>query len=186
MHAPLQSVSLSSPMGLRERLKEPSRRLNPVVLLDVFLVALFFSLLGSQLLMPPGVTVELPRVEPGQLSAIPTDASLSLGTAAVGATGAEAYSSLAVLSLRSAGLILFNGDVLSIEQLPVRLEGFVGGLAEGRSAPVLHLKVGADVPFQVVLDVCAMARTAGFAKVHFAARPTVSEPTMRLPEGVQR
>lgn len=171
-------------MGLRERLQTPSRRLNPVVLLDVFLVALFFSLLGSQLLMPPGVTVELPRVDPTQLTAIPTDASLSLGAVDSSAVAEDAYAALAVLSLRSSRLILFNGDVLSIEQLPNRLGGFVGGLPVGRTAPVLHLKVAADVPFQVVLDVCAMARSAGFAKVHFAARPALSEPTMQLPVSV--
>ncbi|MGF1484613.1 MAG: ExbD/TolR family protein [Opitutales bacterium] len=174
-------TALSSPLGLRERLKTPSRRLNPVVLLDVFLVALFFSLLGSQLLMPPGVTVDLPRVSADQMSALPTDASLSLGAMDALGVSEDAFSSLAVLSLRSARLILFNGEILSIDQLSNRMDGFVNQIPEGRVAPVLHLKVGADVPFQVVLDVCAMAQAAGFAKVHFAARPTAAEPAGFLP-----
>jgi biopolymer transport protein ExbD len=171
-------ASLSSPLGLRERLTPPSRRLNPVVLLDVFLVALFFSLLGSQLLMPPGVTVDLPEVAPESLAAVRTDASLAVGPggSAPGAGGTVPLAESAVLSLKSDRMILFNGEIVSAALLEDRLAAFMRERPASAAVTVLHLKVGGDVPFRSVLEVSAMARRAGFDKVHFAARPRPAGP----------
>ena len=76
---PRQDVpSLTAPLNLRQFLKAPPTGLDPVPVLDLLLIGLFFALFNSQFILPPGLTIELPQAGARELAGVPVTAVVTL------------------------------------------------------------------------------------------------------------
>jgi len=140
-------TSCSNPFGLRDHLHPPGSRLNPVAMLDIVLIALFFTLLTSRLPFP-GETIELPVSQRAELSGLPVSA---------------------VLTVKSDNMLFFDGTILSQDEFGRRARAFLEreGLAGEEAVLLVKLQREADVQtFQDVLD---LAHAAGFTRVQLAA-----------------
>lgn len=139
--------SFPSPFALKKYLKSPDLKLDPLPLVDLCLIALFFVLLGSRFIFSPGVTLDLPRSETNPLTGVPT---------------------VAVLSIQGSEMLLFEERVYKLDGLKSVLTQFVEHNKNPK--PVLLVKMNRDVKVQTFLTVCDFAREAGFEAVQIAAR----------------
>src|SRR5690606_6287168 len=98
------SVMITRPLDLQSRLKPPSKRLNPLPLFDVLLIAFFFSLFSSSFVLSPGLTINLP--EGGSGPGLPATA---------------------VLTVHSDDMLLFEGRILNMSGLAEALRDHASG-----------------------------------------------------------
>ncbi len=143
---------ITSPLDLRRHLTEPEQRFDPIPLLDLILIGLFFVLLSSRFVFAPGLDVDLPEVGSEALSALPT---------------------AAVLTIRENEMILFGGDRLRLEELERRLRSFVGSEEIGET--ILLVKAHRKVEVQLLLEILDLARRSGFTRVQIAAEEKPEE-----------
>ena len=137
---------ITSPLDLRRYLTEPDQRLDPVPLLDLILIGLFFVLLGSRFVFAPGLNVELPEVGSEALSTLPTSA---------------------VLTIRENEMILFEGDRVRLGELERRLGEYMAG--EKPEETILLVKSDRKVEVQLLLEILDLAHRSGFTRVQIAA-----------------
>lgn len=153
---------ITRPLELESRLSAPPRDLDFFAWVNVGVIALFFSLLGSPFVMVPGPlvdingrsTIELPQV----------------GAAAEG-TGPASV----VVSYRRDNVILFEGGMYTLPELRKHMEGY----AKMHPGAVMLVLADRQVSVQAFFDLCAMARSLGFAHVQAAAEPAVDEQTLK-------
>jgi biopolymer transport protein ExbD len=136
---------ITRPLDLQSRLKAPSKRLNPVPLFDVLLIAFFFSLLSSKFVLSPGLTINLPQ----------------------GGSGLGAPVS-AVLKVEGADMLLFDGRILNMESLGAALRTHT---MTNPGETNLLIYFNRDVSVQTLLSVAEVAREEGVARVQLAAEP---------------
>ncbi len=140
----------TQPLGLRDRLAPPPRDLDVLFWVNAGLIALFFSLLGSRFVLAPGLPVgvagglELPR------------------TGTVSPRAAEV-----VVSYRRDNMILFEGGVYELANFRGVLERY----ARSNRGAAMIVRVDRQVSMQGFVDLCEIARAAGFAYVQVAAEP---------------
>ncbi len=152
--------SLSSPLDLRRRLARPDVRFDLVPFVDCCILALLFGLLNAEFIFSPGLAMDLPESREAAVSG---------------------SSATAVLTVRR-NMMLFDGAKYTIEALEPALNAFLGSNRAGRipaDETVLLLKMERDVTAQQFLDICEIARAAGFARIQVASEPR----TAVLPEG---
>jgi biopolymer transport protein ExbD len=134
------------PFNFRERMRPPAKGFDPVGLVDVCLIILFFLLLGSRFVMAPGITLRLPQTRGEGLAAATSFRVLTIGEA----QGSE--------------VLLFEGRLLT-------LDGFERVLAgEGGSGSLL-VRLDRGVSVETLVRVADIARQAGFDQVQIAAEP---------------
>lgn len=153
--------SYSRPLQLERELAAPDNRMDIAPLLDVLLIAFFFSLLGSRFILAPGVQIELPSVSASEISGVPT---------------------AAVLTIRSDNMLLFEGHIHTIGSFEAAMRTYFGD--KGLADAVLLVKPSKDVSMQTFLYVCEIARRAGFAKVHIAAEVNPEDSMQASPPGL--
>lgn len=156
MKAPLETTTESSAgfrwIDLSARLKSPISGLDPLPLLDLLTIALLFSLLFSRMVMTPGVRLELPE----------TEMRMPQSSAAV-----------AVLTVHSEGMLLFDGGVYKVDTIEA---AFKERVAQNETEfIVLLLKAGERLPMASLLSISAKAHDAGFSQIHLAAKRQESE-----------
>jgi len=149
---------ITRPLDLESRMSPPPRDFNAVAWVNVGLIVLFFSLLGSRFVLATGVligvgeagAIELPSVNPASASTAATSV---------------------VVSYRRDNVILFEGGMYSLAELRKHMEAYT------RSNPGSVMLVRADkqVSNQALADLFAMAGSVGFKNVLLAAEPTVLE-----------
>jgi biopolymer transport protein ExbD len=144
-------------IDLSTRLKPPASGLDPLPLLDLLTIALFFSLLFSRMVMTPGVRLELPETE------------LRMP---------QTSTAVAVLTVQSEGMLLFDGGVYQIDSIQSAFKECVSQ-NQGESI-VLLLKAGERLPMATLLNISAKAQDAGFTQIHLAAKRQESK-TEALP-----
>lgn len=157
-------MSLSRPFELHQILTPPERRLDAAAMMDVLLIALFISLLGSRFIFAPGVT-----------------ADLQLPTTAQDLPGVAVDAVLVVLNAKDENMHIFNDSVYRLSALPQALEEYVSDEGEGQNA-VLLLKVDAGVPSGTLFQITEFARKAGFAQVQFAFESEQMELNNVIPQ----
>ncbi len=152
--------SFSRPLQLERELSAPDRGLDVAPLIDILVIALFFSLLGSRFILAPGVQIDLPSVSATSISNVPT---------------------AAVLTIRSDNMLLFEGSIHTVGSFEAAMRTYFAD--KGLSDAVLLVKPNKDVSMQTFLYVCEIARNAGFQKVHIAAEvnPGEAGPTVQVP-----
>jgi len=158
---------LSTPLDLQAQLRPPPRRFNAAALADVVIIAVFFSLLGSRFLTPPGVSIDLPTSAIAEETGIAPAASLTVSGTGLDTDAAD-LPDVSVVTLRQSQLAIFEGDITSVEKLEPQMRAFLE--ARQPAHPVLLLKASEDVSVQTLLQVMEAAQAAGFKQVRIAAR----------------
>lgn len=151
--------TLTRPLDLRRHLHEPPRSFDPVPLLDLCLIGLFFALFSSRFLFAPGTAIDLPAIPSGQAIGLPADAVLT------------------VRSLGDREVFLFDGRILSDQGLALALQERVA--RSSNLQPVLLLKADQGLPLERLLEISNQARTAGFATIQLATREENATPAFQ-------
>lgn len=140
---------ITKPLELESRLSPPPRDLDFVSWVNVAVIFLFFSLLGSRFVLAPGLLMgtgnenfTLPKNSHPQLSR----------TASV------------VVTYRRDSVILFEGAIVSPTELQQRLAAY----AKKHPGEVLLLIADKNVTLRAVSELSAMAQSLGFAYVQTA------------------
>lgn len=153
---------IARPLELESRMSPPPRDLDFVAWVNVGVIALFFSLFGSNFVLAPGLPVGVG--EPGGL-VLP-----SIGTAAQ-----DAGTASVVVSYRSDRVILFEGGMYSLSELRKHLEGY----AKNHPGAVMLVRADRQVSVQAFADLCEMAKSVGFANVLLAAEPPAPQAPLK-------
>jgi biopolymer transport protein ExbD len=147
----------TAPLGLLGELKTPALRLDAVPVLDLFALALLFGLLFTRFVMVPGVQVDLPEAElQMQPSTLP----------------------VAVLTIGNRGMLLFNGRVFEQNNLEAGFREHIEARPEREV--VLLVKTQGSFDMQRFLDLCRMARDAGFVEVQISGQHPDEPPPLGL------
>ncbi len=149
---------ITRPLDLESRMSPPPRDFNAVAWVNVGLIVLFFSLLGSRFVLATGVLVgvgeagaiELPSVNPASASTAATSV---------------------VVSYRRDNVILFEGGMYSLAELRKHMEAYT----KNNPGSVMLVRADRQVSNQALADLFAMAGAVGFKHVLLAAEPTASE-----------
>ena len=152
---------ITRPLELESRLSPPPRDLGFVAWVNVAVIVLFFSLLGSRFVLAPGLLIgidgesfELPKTAEPQYSR----------TAAM------------VVTYRRDDVILLEGAIINFPELQQRLTDY----AKKHPGEVLLLIADRHVTLAAVTKLSAMARSVGFAYVQTASERLDAETDARL------
>jgi len=150
---------ITRPLELQSRLSPPPRDLDFFAWVNVGLIALFFSLLGSRFVLAQGLLVG--AGEEG--FKLPASAGAQYVTTAS-----------VVVSYRQDDVILFEGEIVKLPELSRKLEAY----AKQHPGEVLLLLADKHVSAQAVTDLSVMARAAGFSYVLMAGenQPAENQP----------
>ncbi|MCC5882858.1 MAG: hypothetical protein JJU25_09525 [Halomonas sp.] len=97
---------ITRPLNLREHLRPPNSGFNLMPVMDLLLIGLFFGLFWSDQILAPGLAIDLPEAGPAaDLGGVPASA---------------------VLTVRSNGMLLFEGSILTMENLESALADILG------------------------------------------------------------
>ncbi len=145
---------ITHPLELESRMSPPPRDLDFVAWVNVAVIALFFGLFGSQFVLAPSMRIGVGGEEALVLprSIVPLEP-----------TGRH----LAVVSLRSDRIILFEGGMYSPSELRRHMEVYV----KTHPGAVMLVRSDHQVSAQALVDLIEMARMVGFANVLLAAEP---------------
>lgn len=141
---------ITRPLELQSRVAPPPRDLDVFFWVNAGVICLFFALLGSKFVLAPGFPVgvggnlELPQTR----GAVP-------GAAEV------------VVSYRRDNMILFEGGIYELANFRPVLERY----AQKHKGATMIVRVDRQVSMQGFIDLCDLARAAGFGAVHVAAEP---------------
>ena len=136
---------ITRPLELESRLSPPPRDLDFVAWVNVALIVLFFSLLGSRFVLVPGLLIG-----EGNEFALPASPGLQYFP-----------TSSVVVSYRQDDVIIFEGAIVKLPELRQRLEAY----AKQHPGEVLQLLADKHVSAQALMDLAVMANSVGFAYV---------------------
>ncbi|HTL52062.1 MAG TPA: biopolymer transporter ExbD [Planctomycetota bacterium] len=148
---------ITRPLDLEARLSPPPRDLNFVGWVNVGVIVLFFSLLGSRFVLTPGLPIG--TGESGLVLPEGGEPAVSTGAASV------------VVSYRRENVILFEGGMYSLVDLKKQLAVY----ARQHPGAVMLVRADRQVTLQNIVDLIETARLVGFANVLLAAEPPPQE-----------
>lgn len=137
--------NFSSPLGLREKIQQPSRHLEWVPLVDGLLIALLIALLSSRFIFAPGLTLNLPESHREVMAGVATTE---------------------VVTVKQGNMIFFKGDIYTIETFEEALTQYFERKVKEKE--VLLVKMDKQVAMGVCFDICDIAYNAGFSHVQLA------------------
>lgn len=147
---------ITRPLDLESRLSRPPRDFDVMFWIAALAVVLFFDLLGSRFVLPPGMAVGLAG----------GDQAIELPEFAGGVnTGGPAP---VVISVRRDTIILFEGGMYTSLQDVRQPMRTYARLHPGSS---LLIRADRQVSQQAVMDLCSIAAAAGFRRAVIAGRP---------------
>lgn len=136
---------ITKPLDLASRLRLPPASLNPLFVVNVGLLVLFFQILGSRFVLAPGLAADfsMPRVAGASLSAAtPTCA----------------------IRVMNSGQIFTDDGIRTVSELAVWLHTqFRSARERGIPAPNLLLIASGNVPTSLTAKLSSLAAEAGFA-----------------------
>jgi biopolymer transport protein ExbD len=138
---------ITRPLDLESRLSPPPRDFTAVAWVNVGVIALFFSLLGSQFVLAPGLLIELPEADAASITAVPTTA---------------------VVTYDRENVIMFEGGIYTLAELRGHLEAY----ARKHPGAVLQMNADKQLSAQAFADLSAMAKAVGFSSLLMAAKPS--------------
>ncbi|MFZ5495741.1 MAG: ExbD/TolR family protein [Verrucomicrobiota bacterium] len=151
---------ITRPLDLQARLGPPPRDLDFFAWVNVGLIALFFGLLGSRFVLAPGEVID-----------VRTGGSVVLPQGGAGLDLENAGQTSVVVSYRSDNVILFEGGKYALPELRKQMEAYT----KQHPGSVMLVQADRQVSVQAFLDLCEMARAAGFARVIVAAEKPSAE-----------
>jgi biopolymer transport protein ExbD len=160
-------MPLTSPLGLTRHLRRPDLRLEAVPWLNVLLVAWLLSLLGSRFVYAPGLAVDL-----GHAYGSPPP-QLNLPVVSGGPMpGLPANAVMTVVDAKGDNMFIFDKAIFDRDTLAAYLRQRPKPPA---GAPaILLLKMDQNVSMQTFMEICALARAAGFSTIQVAAAQSSS------------
>jgi len=135
----------TEPFGLKARLKRSTIKLDVIPVLDLLFIALFFGLLFTRFVMVPGVRVELPKSD---LRMSPSNLPVT------------------VLTIGNGGMLFFDGAVFELSSIERGFKKYYEKIVE--QDVVLLIKTEGSMNLQLFLELCQMAKDAGFVQVQIA------------------
>lgn len=146
---------ITKPLDLQSKLSAPPRDLDMLFWVNVGVVLLFFSLLGSRFVLAPGLPVQV-----GSALDLPQSASSTPGATSV------------VVSYHRDNMVLFQGEILELGALRSRFEQY----AKDHPGAVLLVQYDKAVSVQGFVELCDLAKVSGFANlVVLAAEPQAAD-----------
>ena len=145
--------SQTEPVDIFSKVHKDGFALSVFAVFDVLLIALMFTMLSSKYILASGISMRLD----GEME-LPSAAPSSLG-------GVFADDSLSVLNIRGKGMIMFGGKIYNEDAFAREMKAFKP------RGEILLIKADAGVSGQTLLNICAVAKNAGFKEVQIAARP---------------
>lgn len=145
---------ITNPLELQSKLSAPPRDLDMLFWMNLCVVVLFFSVLGSRFVLAPGMPVQV-----GNALELPQSASTTQGTAPV------------VVSYRRDNMVLFEGGIFVLEDLRSRFQEYT----KDHPGAVLLVRYDKAVSMQGFVTLCDLAHATGFASVLVAAEPQTIE-----------
>jgi biopolymer transport protein ExbD len=150
---------ITRPLELESRLSPPPRDLNFVAWVNVAVIVLFFSLLGSRFVLAPGLLVG-------------TSEGFNLPTAA----GLRNFQTASVVvHYRRDDVIIYEGAIVKLPELQQRLEAY----AKQHPGEVLLLLADKHMSAQALGELSAMAQSAGFANMVMGAETPAPENRLK-------
>ncbi|HET7537651.1 MAG TPA: biopolymer transporter ExbD [Candidatus Didemnitutus sp.] len=147
---------ITRPLDLQSKLSSAPRSFDGLFWLNVGLVALFFTLMGSKFVLPVGV-------------AIGTDGNSTLPQASSLAQGVSGPT--VVVSYRSENVILFEDGIYSSADLTKQMERYI----KAHPGSVVLLRINAEAPVKAFTEISEKARALGYAGVVLAAERSPNE-----------
>lgn len=141
-----------TPVDTSSKVRRERITLCSAALVDILLIALMFTLLGSKFILAPGFALEF------EGNKLPTSKSPD---------AAVVDGDLSVLNAKGNTMIIFDGAIFNTESFAKKMRSHKAGTKGG----VLLIKADKNVDTQTLLDICAAARAGGFGKIHLAAAP---------------
>lgn len=149
-------MSLTKPLELEHVLSVPERRLDAAAMIDVLLIALLLSMLGSRFIFAPGMTIDLgldlPITSQVELAGVPTEAVLTVK----------------VLTAKRDNMYIFNGSIYTFKGLEQMFREY-DGAHHHRSTSILLIKADKTLSMDTFVKLVDMARMAQFSKVQLAS-----------------
>ncbi|SDR78448.1 biopolymer transporter ExbD [Opitutus sp. GAS368] len=136
---------ITRPLDLESRMSPPPRDLNFVAWVNVGMIVLFFSLLGSRFVLAPGIVIGVGT----DGAAVPVQPAVGAGATYV------------VVSYQRDNVVMFEDGIYSMTELRKQMEAYI------KKHPGAVMQVNADrqVSWQSILDLCTMAKAVGFAYI---------------------
>jgi biopolymer transport protein ExbD len=131
----------------RSTLTKPDTLLEISAVISVLLFIFGLSLLGSRFVFSPGIEIELPR-----------------------AKGIDLEATSGVLNLGPNGIIMFNNNILKIEDLSFVIEQFLSHKKDSSRA-ILLVCIDQWVPFGFVVRVTDILKSLGCQRIQIACEP---------------
>ena len=141
-----------TPVDISSKVRRERITLCSAALVDILLIALMFTLLGSKFILAPGFALEF------EGNKLPTSQSPD---------AAVVDGDLSVLNAKGNTMIIFDGAIFNAESFSKKMHSQKAGTHRG----VLLIKADKNVDTQTLLDICSVARAGGFEKIHLAATP---------------
>lgn len=141
---------ITRPLELQSKVAAAPRDLDVFFWVNAGVICLFFALLGSKFVLAPVFPVdvnggfELPQTK----GAVPRAAEV-------------------VVNYRRDNMILFEGGIYELANFRPVLERY----AQQHKGATMIVRVDRQVSMQGFIDLCDLARAAGFGAVHVAAEP---------------
>ena len=143
----------TEPVDILSKVRKDGFTLSVFAVFDVLLIALMFTMLSSKYILASGISIRLD----GEME-LPETAASSLD-------GVFADDSLSVLNIRGKGMIMFGGKIYNEEAFAREMKNFKP------RGEILLIKADAGVSGQTLLNICSVAKSAGFKQVQMAAKP---------------
>lgn len=141
---------ITRPLELQSRLSPAPRDLDFFAWVNVGVIVLFFSLLGSRFVLAPGLLIGVG------------------GGGELGPTQTGAGAASVVVSYRRENVILFEGGMYTLVELRKHMESY----AKLHPGAVMQVNADRQVSWQAILELCDMAKAVGFA---YVLMPTESQ-----------
>lgn len=138
---------ISRPLDLESRMSPPPRDLNFVAWVNVGLIMLFFSLLGSKFVLATGVPIG-------------TDALV------MGVSGTNA-----IVKYRGPNMVLFNDGIYTMADLRKQMERYI----KEHPGAVVLLEIDGQAPVQAFVDLSHLAKELGYANLVLATEAKAGE-----------
>jgi biopolymer transport protein ExbD len=145
---------ITRPLELESKLSAPPRDLDVLFWVNVGVVALFFSLLGSRFVLATGLSVQV-----GSELVVAQSSSTTQSATSV------------VVSYRRDNMVIFEGGIFEVGELKPRLEQYV----KEHPGSVMLVRCDQAVSMQGFFKLCDLAKAAGFTNVLWAAEPQAAD-----------
>lgn len=150
------NASFVEPFAFRERLRQAETGISFIPVLDMIVIAMLVSLLFTRFVTLPGIRIDLPTTEMRMQ---------------------HSAHAVAVLTIGNNGMLFFDGAVVNAASIKPGFKAFID--ASDRDVHVLLIKANFAMEMQDFLQLCELAKAAGFDQIQLAGKKkALAEPLL--------